>query len=87
MTSLADQPFSKKFWASTEIPDPSTIVEKTSKKSPRKKKPKKKIEEKVIIKNPCSYCSAEISDVPFKYEDFKFCQMRCLRAHRIENRK
>ena len=88
MTSLPDQAFSKKFWSTTEIPDPSSIVEKTSKKSPRKKKPKaKKVEKVDEIKNPCSYCAVEITDVPFKYDDFKFCQMRCLRAHRFENKK
>merc|ERR1711892_798416 len=87
MATLMEQPFSKKFWAQSEIPDPTTIIEKTSKKAPRKKKPKAKKVAVLEINNPCSYCQVEIVEVPFKYEDFKFCQMRCLRTHRFDNTK
>lgn len=91
---------SKKFWAQCEIPDPATISEPSSEKSKARKRPKKKksitkvneeIEKKpeevkkVEKKNPCDDCGSEITDVPFKYADFKFCTTSCLRAHRFSN--
>ena len=92
--------FSKKFWSSSEIPDPATIKEpeanSNQRKRPKKKKSKTKMnpnansktEAKPKITNPCDMidCGKEIVEIPFKYADFKFCTTRCLRAHRFANK-